>query len=225
MLSAMTSVVAAALMTGEEPARSGTAQPKIVPYQMFQCADAPIVAGAPNERLFQRFCAALERTEWLDDPRFQGNANRNRHRAEVVAAIQNVLVTRTAAEWVRRFAEHEIPSAPVATVMQALANPQLAARAAIVDTQHPKLGAIRQVANPMRMRGFEPDYRPAPELGVIRRELRRSFSEEGERTGWISKSSESSTLAAATTSRSGNRWTGCYFTTRRISSPTPSASA
>ena len=165
MLSAMTSVMAPALLTGKEPVRSGTAQPNIVPYQMFQCADAPIVAGAPNERLFPRFCAALERSEWLDDARFQGNANRNRHRAEVVGAIQEVLLTRTAAEWVQRFAQHDIPAAAVATVIQALANPQLTARGAIVETHHPKLGAIRQVANPMRLRGFEPDYRPAPELG------------------------------------------------------------
>jgi crotonobetainyl-CoA:carnitine CoA-transferase CaiB-like acyl-CoA transferase len=178
LLSAMTSVVTSTLLTGEEPVRAGTAQPNIVPYQMFRCLDAPIVAGAPNERLFERFCAALDQADWLDDPRFQGNANRNRFRAEVVAAIEAVLMRQPVSYWVERFAQHDIPCAPVNTIRQALENPQLAARNVLAQTVHPALGPLRVIANPMRMASFEPLYHPAPGLGDHTKSVTAEFLSE-----------------------------------------------
>jgi crotonobetainyl-CoA:carnitine CoA-transferase CaiB-like acyl-CoA transferase len=175
MMSAMTSVINAALLTGDEPPRPGTAQPNIVPYQMFQCADAPIVTGAPNERLFERFCAALDHPEWLADPRFQGNASRNRHRTEMVHAVSEVLTQRPVDDWVRRLGQFEIPCAPVATILQALDNPQLADRNAFPRIAHPALGSMPVVANPMRFRGFDPLYQPPPDLGDHTESVRREF--------------------------------------------------
>jgi crotonobetainyl-CoA:carnitine CoA-transferase CaiB-like acyl-CoA transferase len=183
MLSAMTSVVNAALLTGEEPVRAGTAQPNIVPYQVFRCSDGAIAAGAPNERLFERFCAALDRPDWLADARFQGNANRNRHRAEMVAEVSEALERRPVRYWVERFAAHEIPCAPVATVLQALANPQLAERGALSECEHSVLGQMKVVGNPMRMTGHTPSYRPPPELGADTERVRREFLKEGPEGG------------------------------------------
>lgn len=165
MLAAMSSITTPALVTGEEPPRVGTAQPNIVPYQMFRCQDSCIVAGAPNDRLFERFCDALDRRDWLSDPRFHGNAARNRHRKEVVAIIEAVFAQRPAAYWLERLAARGLPCAPVTTIQEALANPQLEARGAFATVEHPHLGRVRHFGNPMRFYGFEPGYRPAPGLG------------------------------------------------------------
>jgi len=116
LLAAMAPQTAAFLMTGEEPPQVGHAQPNIVPYQAFRCADGFVVAGAPNERLWERFCRALERTEWLADPRFATNPLRNQHRSELVNEIEVTLGSKRSADVLEVLMRHEIPCAPVSRV-------------------------------------------------------------------------------------------------------------
>ena len=177
MLCAMSNLATGALNTGLEPKRVGAAQPNIVPYQLFQCRDAPIVLGAPNERLWAKVCEALGHGEWLADPRFQGNAKRNAHRGELVDLMQAVLVRDNAAAWIEKLETHDVPCGPVSTLTQALAHPQVAARGAVVETEHAKLGKIRLVANPMRMHDFTPSYRAPGALGEDTECVRAEFLE------------------------------------------------
>jgi crotonobetainyl-CoA:carnitine CoA-transferase CaiB-like acyl-CoA transferase len=44
-----------------------------------------------------------------------------------------------------------VPTARVNDVVEALAEPQVAARDGIVETEHPRLGTVRQVATPLRV--------------------------------------------------------------------------
>lgn len=164
MLCAMSNLAGEYLMTGTPPRRVGTAQANIVPYQMFRCQDASIVAGAPNERLWARFCQALGQPQWLEQEKYRGNAARNQHRDELVQEIEQVLARAKAADWIAKLEEHEIPCGPVLSIAQALAQPQVASQAGVVELQHPKLGPLRMVGNPMRMDGFQPEHAPPPEL-------------------------------------------------------------
>ena len=178
MLCAMSNLATGTLNTGREPGRAGTAQPNIVPYQLFQCRDAPIVLGAPNERLWTKVCEALAHPEWLADPRFHGNAKRNEHRAELVGLMEAVLREGDAGAWIEKLEAHDIPCGPVSTLSQALAQPQVAARGAVVETEHGKLGKIRLVANPMRMQDFAPSYRAPRALGEDTARVRAEFLEQ-----------------------------------------------
>ncbi len=177
MLCAMSNLATGTLNTGREPKRVGTAQPNIVPYQLFHCRDAPIVLGAPNERLWGKVCEALGHPEWLANPRYQGNAQRNERREEIVGLIGTVLREDDAAKWIEKLEAHEIPCGPVSTLSQALAQPQIAARNAIVETNHGKLGRIRLVANPIRMNDFSPEYRAPAVLGEDTARIRAEFLE------------------------------------------------
>lgn len=177
MLCAMSNLATGTLNTGLEPRRVGTAQPNIVPYQLFQCQDAPIVFGAPNEKLWTKVCAALGHPEWLADPRFQGNARRVEHREALIALIEAELKRDDAARWIEKLEAHEIPCGPVSTLTQALAQPQLAARGGVVETEHGKLGKIRLIANPMRMDNFAPAYRAPAALGEHTGRIRAEFQE------------------------------------------------
>jgi formyl-CoA transferase/CoA:oxalate CoA-transferase len=160
ILCAMSALAAGVLATGEEPVRVGTAQHHIVPYQLFQCLDQPIMCGAPNERLWRKFCEVLGHEEWLADPRFQGNPARNRHRAELVPMIEEALRRRTAADWVERMEQFDIPCGPVMTLSQALQHRQTQARGTVVES-----GGLQWVRNPMRLEAYEPPVAPAPGLG------------------------------------------------------------
>ncbi len=155
----------------------GTAQPNIVPYQLLHCLDAPIVLGAPNERLWAKVCEALGHPEWLADPRFQGNAKRNEHRDQLVSLMDGVLRQGDAAVWIEKLEAHEVPFGPVSTLSQALAKPQVTTRQGVVETEHAKLGKIRLVANPMRMHDFTPSYRAPRALDEDTERIRGEFLE------------------------------------------------
>ena len=71
---------------------------------------------------------------------------------------------RTSAGWLAVLAEAGVPSAAVNDVATALDDPQVNARAGIVETDHPTLGAVRQIASPLRL-GDEAPSRRAPFRG------------------------------------------------------------
>jgi crotonobetainyl-CoA:carnitine CoA-transferase CaiB-like acyl-CoA transferase len=58
-----------------------------------------------------------------------------------------------------------VPNARVNDVAEALAEPQVAARDGIVETEHPRLGTVRQVATPLRVGEEEKPARRAPFRG------------------------------------------------------------
>jgi crotonobetainyl-CoA:carnitine CoA-transferase CaiB-like acyl-CoA transferase len=150
---------------GFTPRRSGTAHASMVPFQTFAAGDGSIVIACPKQALWVRMCEALERPEWADDPRFTGFSERRTHATELVAAIEDRLATRPVHEWVEVLSAAGVPCAPVNTVEQALDDPQVVAREGIWEYSHPVLGAVRQVASPLRMSDAELPNRRAPLRG------------------------------------------------------------
>src|SRR5690606_15673491 len=72
--------------TGERPQRLGNAHPTVTPYQPVRARDKTMIIGVGTERLWARFCKILGAEQTLmKDPRFQTNAQRNLHRAELIA--------------------------------------------------------------------------------------------------------------------------------------------
>ena len=167
-LSWLTSIGSGYLNAGESPKRYGNAHPNIVPYQLFQGSDDRFfMVGVGTEAQWSRFCSVIEAKETLgNDSRFANNRLRTENREKLVPAIEKILLTRPAEEWLRRLREADIPAGPVNTVEEALRNPQVIAREAIVEIAHPLLGVARSIANPIRMSGTPIEYRyPPPLLG------------------------------------------------------------
>jgi crotonobetainyl-CoA:carnitine CoA-transferase CaiB-like acyl-CoA transferase len=110
------------LGSGEVPRRTGGRDSVIAVYQRFETSDDPITLGLGNDRIFARFCAAIERPAWAEDPNHQSNATRRQHREELVEAIQEVLLARSRADWLALFEEHEVPAGPINTVAEVVAD-------------------------------------------------------------------------------------------------------
>jgi len=165
ILAAMCSISAQFLLTGQEPVSMGIGQSNIVPYQVFQCQDESIIIGAPNDRLWQRFCQALDQPGWLAEERYATNASRTVHRAELVTQIEAVLAARPAADWLRRLEEFEVPCAPINSLGRIFSHPQVLARNFAVEVDHSRLGPIKLVGSPLHFAGFEPPRQAPPLLG------------------------------------------------------------
>ena len=146
--------------TGQAPARVGNAHPNIVPYQVFKASDRHFAFGALNDRQFRDFSRVLGHPEWAEDARFRTNADRVGNRRELLALIENVLATRTAAEWVDAMLAVGVPAGPVNTIGQVFEDPQVLARDMLMSVDHPKLG-------PVQMGGIS--YKLGDTPGTIRR--------------------------------------------------------
>jgi len=104
------------LGSGEVPKRSGGTDSVIAIYQAFETADDPITLGLGTDGIFKRFWKAVGNPDYADNPEFKSNAERRRHRARIVADIQDVLFEKTAADWLEIFAAARVPSGPINSV-------------------------------------------------------------------------------------------------------------
>jgi crotonobetainyl-CoA:carnitine CoA-transferase CaiB-like acyl-CoA transferase len=154
------------LVGGKVPGRWGNAHPTIVPYQSFQTADSFLVLGAASEAIWKRLCPALGRGELADDPRFAKNADRVEHRQELVALLGEIFLTRTTAAWVAALTEADVPCAPVQTIDQVFAAPQVLHRDMLVEIDHPTAGTVRLAGIPVKFSATPASVRlPPPLLG------------------------------------------------------------
>ncbi len=159
---------------GERPARLANVHPTVCPYQPLRARDKVITVAVGTERLWERFCGVLGVADTLMvDPRFATNPQRNQHRDELIALLEEIMGTRDADEWLDDFVDNDIPSGPINFPDQTLTDEHLVARGMIVELEHPSLGAIKSIGNPIMMPGNGPTYRRhPPRLGEHNAEIR-----------------------------------------------------
>jgi crotonobetainyl-CoA:carnitine CoA-transferase CaiB-like acyl-CoA transferase len=146
------------------PRRRNSAHPSIVPFQNFATADGWVVVACPKEKFWRALCGALRRPELATDERFADFAARDRNRDELLPILDAAFAERTSADWLVVLPEAGVPCAAVNDVASAFEDSQVQARGAVVESEHPSLGTVRQVASPLRL-GDEQPRRRAPFRG------------------------------------------------------------
>jgi len=101
---------------GNVPTRLGNDHPSVYPYGPFATADRDLIIGCGNDNQFAKLVQHLGLPELADDERFRTNAQRNEHREELRALLEEALSTATADEWFERFRAAKIASAPILTI-------------------------------------------------------------------------------------------------------------
>ena len=139
---------------------------------IYETADGYISAAVQTDREWTALARALERLEWLDDPRFKTPALRQKHINERLAMIQEVLLTRPAADWLERLTAEGVPCAPVLTRSRMIEHPQVQANGIVIETEHHVAGRLRQA-------------RPAARFSTTPSAIRRGGPALGEHTGEI----------------------------------------
>ena len=151
------------LVGGKLPHRLGTAHPNTVPYQVFPTRDGFIIIAANNDRQFERFCEVARTPELLVDADFASNALRVRNRDRLIPQIEAVTRTRGTAAWMEALEAAGVPCAPVNTIDQVFADPQVEARGMQIRMPHPLAGEeVRLVGSPIGLSRTPVSYRRAP---------------------------------------------------------------
>ncbi|MGO8939736.1 MAG: CaiB/BaiF CoA transferase family protein [Mycobacterium sp.] len=150
MLSQLNYHASAYLNNGVEPQRRPYgAHSYYVPAQLFPTADGYLALFITHDGFWKSFAAEA------GIGGFETMAERVARRDEVLAVVTAMLATDTAAEWERRLRPLGVPAAAVRTLPEALkATPEVVVTA----------GDFRLVGSPIQVSGYQPDYRPPPEL-------------------------------------------------------------
>jgi crotonobetainyl-CoA:carnitine CoA-transferase CaiB-like acyl-CoA transferase len=80
----------------------------------------------------------------------------------LIPILQKAFSKNSASEWLERFATAAIPAAKINGVSEALNDVQAKARGLVVQLEHPVLGIVKNIANPMRLSDTPVTYRLAP---------------------------------------------------------------
>jgi crotonobetainyl-CoA:carnitine CoA-transferase CaiB-like acyl-CoA transferase len=152
------------LLSGEVPQRAGNAQQNIVPYQLFDAADRPIVVACGNDLQFTALCNALECSALAIDPRYATNPARVRHRDFLEAELAAIFITRPAWYWCETLARIGVPVSPINDLAEALADPQVQARELVQRLAHSCGSSVPTMASPLRLSRTPGRAQTAPPL-------------------------------------------------------------
>lgn len=143
---------------------------------IYQTQDGFMTVAVMRNKEWAALTRALERPEWLDDPRFATPQLRERNIDERLAMTQDVLKTRTTEEWLARLEAEGVPCAPVLTRDQVIAHPQVLAGDILQESEHPVAGRLRQTRTAARFETTATELRRgAPRLGEHTQEVLREI--------------------------------------------------
>lgn len=153
--------------SGQEPRRMGSAHEFVIPWQAFETSDGHVVVAARAAHFWVEFCTAAGLDQLVDDPRFQTNQQRLKHRDELEEILNARMREQTTAHWVEVLSAARVPSAPVRGIGQALRDPHVDVRGMVQEYEHPEAGTVRFVSNPVQFAGIPRlDPLAPPDLGA-----------------------------------------------------------
>ena len=165
-LGILSGVIGAYFADGVVPQPMGTAYGMLLPYQTFHTRTRDIAIGVGSDKLWKTFCPLIGLPQLTDDPRYATNAQRNTNRLSLIAALQEAFLTRTYEEWEAILLPAGVPMGAINRIDHVVEHPQVAARGALVECEHPVAGQIRMVGPPVRMSETPGGVRrPAPLVG------------------------------------------------------------
>lgn len=152
------------LSSGKVPVRYGNAHANIVPYQLFKAADREFIIACGNDTQFIQLCRSIGLPELPNDVRFTRNADRVKHRDEVIEILSKHFLSKTADEWVSAIYAAKVPVGVINNLEQAFNEPQVIAREMLVEMQHPQRKKLTVVGSPIKLSRTPVEYRNAPPL-------------------------------------------------------------
>ncbi len=99
--------------------------PITVPAGVFATRDGHVVLATLRDAMWQGLCRALEREDWLSEPRYATSALRGRASEEINREVAAILARRDTHEWTALFEEHDVLFAPVQNYHELRDDPQM----------------------------------------------------------------------------------------------------
>jgi crotonobetainyl-CoA:carnitine CoA-transferase CaiB-like acyl-CoA transferase len=161
------------LNSGQVPPKSGSGHWLLPPpYGVFRTKDKDLALNAHSDGWWPRLCHAPAFAHLGQDARFATRESRTAHRDVLVAALQEILLTKTRDDWLAYLGEYDVLCAPVYDYAEVFANPQVQHNGIVAEQHHPMAGPIKVIGIPVKLSVTPGDIGPAaPQLGEHTREI------------------------------------------------------
>ena len=113
------------LVNGEVAIQAGNNHPTSIPTGVFRTSDGYINIATTGQKIWERFCAAVDGDALLKNPNYVNAAARSKNRDALNAEIDRIIAGRTSAEWVERLNGAGVPSGPIYEIDQMFEDPQV----------------------------------------------------------------------------------------------------
>jgi CoA:oxalate CoA-transferase len=165
------------LSTGEVPVRCGHQHRLNTPYQLFETSDGHYLAiGTPNDELFRRFMQAVDLEAAIADPRFATYVLRKQNEPALLEIVTPAVRRKEIAALEALLMEAGVPCSRVNNMQEVFDNPHIQARNVVEEVEHPKMGRVKSVRNPVLFDKGSPSIRrPAPLLAQHTAEILREL--------------------------------------------------
>jgi crotonobetainyl-CoA:carnitine CoA-transferase CaiB-like acyl-CoA transferase len=143
-----------------------------------RCADGKLIALhlSSLEKFFTALTVAIDRLALIDDARFSSRLARQTNYEALIAELQDSFGKRPLSEWITRLLKHDVPHAPVNTIDQVYADPQVQHNGLFTTLHHPTQGEVRNTQRPVLYDGDRgAGDRAPPTLGEHSEEVLREL--------------------------------------------------
>jgi CoA:oxalate CoA-transferase len=167
LVSLMPTAVAQWMFGTTAPIRTGNRHPLSTPFAAFRARDGHVVICVLSHAQFARLAACIGQPELAQDPRFADDEGRTAHEPFLRACIERWLRDLAGAEAVAALSAAGVPAATVDDPATVFGGRHVAERALLPAIEHPRLGTIRAMEQPVHFEGMPRGrQRPAPALGA-----------------------------------------------------------
>jgi len=153
--------------------RTGNVMPGITPSNTHTSRDGKhIIVGGNGDAIFKRLMGAIGRLDLADDPSLADNAGRDARAAEIYGTIDDWVARHDAAEVVERLKAADVPTSPVYSIADMMADPQFIARQMFESLPLPDGACVKAPGIVPRLTGTPGSTEwPGPALGAHTREV------------------------------------------------------
>jgi crotonobetainyl-CoA:carnitine CoA-transferase CaiB-like acyl-CoA transferase len=164
LVHAQASGIGSYLITGEETPRTGNRSLYFAPSGIYNTKDGgKVVITCPAEKFFAKLCEALE-VNWTEDPRFHNIDARMENQDELDRTIDARCREFSREELMQRLIAADVLTAPLNSVKEVVADPQIAHNNMLVTTQHPTLGDVKVTGVPLQFQNTPGQVQLPPPL-------------------------------------------------------------
>ena len=144
---------------------------------VFSCSDRAMLAVhlSSREKFWMAFLEVIGRPDLAEDERYSTRSARIDNYDSLSAQLAPIFAAHPRAHWLDRFAQHDIPYAPVYNVSEVAADPQVTHLGSFFDLEHPVQGRLTAIRRPIWTDGQRDDQPclPPPMLGEHTEEILR----------------------------------------------------
>jgi crotonobetainyl-CoA:carnitine CoA-transferase CaiB-like acyl-CoA transferase len=137
-----------------------------VRYQYYRTADDRVVLFQASERKFwKNFCDGVGRPDLFEKKPGVPVGDHARGDEELRRELAAIFRTRTRANWVQFFLDHNLPGGPVYDPHEVPSDPHFRTRQLLFEQDHPTAGRLRLFGTPVKVRDESFSASPAPSAG------------------------------------------------------------